>query len=67
MIFRFLKQARQALITRFEDTNHHGDEEPPFPLHTPPPAVVVAAATPPVTILSPAMSATAVPPFRDEV
>ena len=61
-------QTRQALITRFDDTNHRGDQQPPFPLHTPPIAVVVVTAPPPVAIPSPSTTATAEdPPFRDEV
>jgi len=60
-------QTRQALITRFDDTNHCGDQQPPFPLHTPPIAVVVVTAPPPVAIPSPSTTATADPPFRDEV
>ena len=61
-------QTRQALITRFDDTNHRGDQQPPFPLHAPPIAVVVVTAPPPVAIPSPSTTATAEdPPFRDEV
>ena len=60
-------QTRQALITRFDDTNHRGDQQPPFPLHAPPIAVVVVTAPPPVAIPSPSTTATADPPFRDEV
>ena len=46
-------QTRQAPITRFDNTNHHGDQQPTFHLHTtPPPAVFVVAAPPPVAILS---------------
>ena len=60
-------QTRQALITRFDDTNHRGDQQPPFPFHTPPIAVVVVTAAPPVAIPSTSTTATADLPFRDEV
>ena len=61
---------RNALITRFDDTNHRGDQQPPFPpyYYAPPPAVVVvvaaaATATPPVAATGPTND----PPFYDEV
>ena len=61
-------QTRQALIARFDDTNHRGDQQPPVPLHAPPIAVVVVNSPPPVAIPSPSSTtATADPPFRDEV
>ena len=62
-------QTRQALITRFVNTDHRDDQQLPFPRHsTPSPAVVVVTAPTFVAIPTPAsMTATADPPFRDEV
>ena len=52
-------QTRQALITRFDDSNHHGgDQQLPFHRHCTPPFVAIP---------TPAMTATADPAFCDEV
>ena len=80
LIVRFYKesgnlpvpQTRQALITRFDDINHHCDHQQlPLSLYAPPPAVVVVAAAASSAAPHPvAISATGPtndPPICDEV